>query len=100
MRPHSEQTTLALVGGSEPGDGTRLVVEASSGAGGTEWKVIFRDDAEARRWDSHEDDHWFDRFNDEPMGLHQHLRYARAVYRLGEQIGAAPDTTIDRAVSA
>jgi hypothetical protein len=63
----------------EPSDGAVLAVDHGDG----DWKVIWRDDAEAGRWDGpHDSGRWFDDNNSDPMGLYQHVKYARAVYRL------------------
>lgn len=66
----------------EPPNGTRLVVDS----GDNEYRVIWRDDAEAKRWDGHPLDRWFCDVSDDPMSLAAHLRYAEAVYELGYQI--------------
>jgi hypothetical protein len=79
--PHSEAVTAVLTD-HEPPDGTRLILEKSDG----EYQVIVRDDDAARSWDAFEDDHWFGDAREDPMALHQHLKYARAVYALGEQL--------------
>ncbi len=82
---HSEATTAVLTA-NEPPNGTRLIVDN----GDDEWKVIVRDDAEAKRWGNGPDDdqHWFDSrdMDSDPMDLHQHLKYAGAVYALGAKL--------------
>ncbi len=52
------------------------------------FKVIERDDTAARRQEAQPGDHWFDVYTDceDPMSLHEHLRYADAVYALGEKL--------------
>ncbi|GGN39175.1 hypothetical protein FHR83_006775 [Actinoplanes campanulatus] len=81
--PHSEQATAVLTA-NEPKDGTVLLVRS-----GDEWKVIERDDALSRDYDPQ--DHWFDVTTEaigdsDPMALHQHVKYADAVYALGEKL--------------
>lgn len=80
---HSEDVT-AVITANEPPSGTRLIVDT----GDNEWKVIWRDDAEADRWYDGDarGQHWFDDEDSDPMGLHQHLKYADAVYALGEPL--------------
>lgn len=59
----------------EPADGEVLVVKN----GDTDWRVIWRDDKAAKRW--HDDA--------DPMGLYQHVKYAEAVYALGQRVAVA-----------
>lgn len=77
---HSEQIT-AVITDNEPADGSKLVVDKGDG----DWAVIWRDDAEADRWYDGDarGQHWFDDEDQDPMGLHQHIKYAKAVYVLG-----------------
>ncbi len=80
--PHSEQTTAALTA-NEPANGTVLVVEK-----GATWHAIVRDDESAKEWDAATGDHWFNAADsdEDPMSLHQHIKYADAVYALGEKL--------------
>ncbi len=81
---HDEATTLAALGGQEPPDGTKLAVHL----GEDEWRVIWRDDDAADRWYGGDarGQHWLQDVDSDPMGLHQHLKYACAVYRLDKPI--------------
>ncbi len=80
--PHPESKTAVLTD-NEPLDGTKLVVQQDD-----EWKVIWRDDAEADSWYDGDarGQHWWDDEDSDPMGLHQHIKYADAVYALGEKL--------------
>lgn len=82
---HTEETTAVLTG-NEPPNGTKLIVDVGMDG----WKVIERDDAEAKLWgnDWDDDQHWFASgdFTSDPMSLHQHIKYADAVYALGEPL--------------
>ncbi len=80
---HSETVTAALTA-NEPLNGTKLIVEM----GVDEWKVIVRDDDAAKGQGAEPGDHWFDGAepSDEPMSLHQHIKYADAVYALGGKL--------------
>lgn len=82
MSSHSPAVTAALTA-NEPPNGTKLVVEK-----GGDWVVVLRDDDAARSWDAYEGDRWFEGVdrNTEPMSLYQHLKYADAVYALGEKL--------------
>lgn len=76
MGEHSREVTAVL---AEPEDGTRLVV-----VGERESKVIWRDDAAARASSVYvSGEHWFDDPDDDPMELHEHVKYADVVYQLG-----------------
>jgi hypothetical protein len=68
----------------EPPDGTKLIIDQGDG----DWKVIWRDDAEADRWYDGDarGQHWWDDAESDPMGLEQQTKYADAVYRLGDQV--------------
>ncbi|RKR92730.1 hypothetical protein BDK92_7208 [Micromonospora pisi] len=77
---HTEETVAEML--TEPEDGTRLVVQN----GDTEFKVIWRDDAEAKNWSPNKTDRWFDAEDSDPMELYQHVKYATAVYPLGEPL--------------
>lgn len=80
---HSEKVTAVLTD-NEPPDGTKLVV-----IGERESKVIWRDDAEAKlSWgaDDPYGQHWFEDHDEDPMALHEHVKYADAVYALGEKL--------------
>ncbi len=82
--PHSETVTAVLTA-NEPADGTKLVVERDG-----VFRVIDRDDAAAKRMGAHPDDRWFDVYTDceDPMSLHEQIKYADAVYALGEKLAA------------
>lgn len=82
MGEHGRNVT-AVITANEPPNGTRLIVDK-----GDEWVVIVRDDGEAQGWDQHPDEVWFNAaaIDDGPMDLHQHLKYAEAVYALGEKL--------------
>jgi hypothetical protein len=77
---HSEEEIATRL--PEPADGTTLVVYE----GGNDYKVIWRDDAEAKGWGGHEDERWFNDGNSDPMAFYQHVQYAEAVYPLGPAI--------------
>jgi hypothetical protein len=80
---HSEKVT-AVVTDNEPPDGSKLVIISEDGG-----KVIWRDDATAAdSWgpgDPHKQ-RWFEDHDEDPMSLHEHLKYADAVYALGEPL--------------
>lgn len=81
---HTEQTTAVLTA-NEPPNGTKLILDMPGGA----WKVIVRDDAAAAAWDSFEGERWFAAEGElygEPAVLHEHIKYADAVYALGEKL--------------
>jgi hypothetical protein len=81
---HTRETTSAAFK-TEPADGTRLIVHN----GDNEWEVIWRDDKYADEWyhgDAPEGDHWFRASDEDPMELHQYLKYADAVYALGAEV--------------
>lgn len=80
MKSHPESTTAALTD-NEPPDGTKLVVIGEHTS-----KVIWRDDAAARSFDALNGEHWFDNHDEDPMVLHEHVKYADAVYALGEPL--------------
>lgn len=85
---HTRETTSAIFE-TEPADGSTLIIEKSNDSGLPEWEVIWRDDAEARRWYESGDiggQHWFSAHDEDPMELHQYLKYADAVHNLGPQI--------------
>lgn len=73
----------AVITANEPPDGTRLIIDK-----GDEWIVIVRDDNEAQQWGNFDDQRWFDAadMDQEPMELHQYLKYAEAVHALGEKL--------------
>lgn len=81
---HSEATINAHL--PEPPDGTRLVIETDTDGDAPEYKVIWRDDAEAKRRGAHPDDRWFDDDDSDPMRLYAHVRYTTAVYPLGQPL--------------
>jgi hypothetical protein len=81
--PHPEHVT-AIITDNEPPNGTRLVV-----IGERESKVIWRDDdAQAEVWgkDDPHKQRWLDDHEGEPMALREHIKYADAVYALGEPL--------------
>lgn len=82
MGEHSRDVT-AIITDNEPPNGTRLILDK-----GDEWIVIVRDDNEAQQWGNFDDQRWFDaaHMEDEPMELHQYLKYAEAVYTLGPKL--------------
>jgi hypothetical protein len=88
MTEHARETTSAIFD-LEPVDGSTLIVEKSNDAGEPEWEVIWRDDTAARRWyepGDAEGQHWFRAHDEDPMELHQYLKYADAVHNLGPTI--------------
>lgn len=62
----------------EPADGSMLVVDDGDG----ERTVIWRDDAEAKRWGGMPGERWFSDRNCDPMSLYQHVKYAAKVYEV------------------
>lgn len=79
---HPESVT-AVITDNEPPNGTKLVVV------GEESKVIWRDDAagiQAYGKDDPYKQRWLDDHDEDPMSLHEHLKYADAVYALGEPL--------------
>lgn len=81
MPVHSEETVARLL--PEPDNGAVLVVKNSD----DDWRIIWRDDAEAARWGSpHPTERWFSDSDSDPMELRQHVKYAQAVYALGEPV--------------
>ncbi|MFY1686390.1 hypothetical protein [Plantactinospora sp. WMMB782] len=86
---HPRETTSAVFE-TEPADGSTLVLRKSTFHGEPEWEVIWRDDAEARRWAGGGDpdgQHWFRASDEDAMELHQYLKYADEVYNLGSLVG-------------
>ncbi len=79
-----DETVTAVLTANEPPNGTRLILNK----GDDEWVVIVRDDNEAQQWGEFDDQHWFYAHDMEhdPMSLHQFLKYADAVYALGEKL--------------
>lgn len=65
----------------EPADGTVLLVDD-----GEQWTIIWRNDAEADRWETQPGERWFDSHDEDPMGLDVYLRDAVAVYALGPKL--------------
>lgn len=84
---HSEETVNTAIG-QEPPDRTILIVETLHG----EWRAIRRSDTEAKGRVGGDvgGQHWFhaDLSSPDPMRLYEHLKYARAVYRLGETVAS------------
>jgi hypothetical protein len=62
----------------EPADGTRVVL--IEGADREAPRVVWRHDDEARRWDGHDDERWFDDDTDHPMCWSNITHYATAAY--------------------
>jgi hypothetical protein len=63
-------------------NGTKLILQI-----GSDWLIIRRDDEAAILRDAHPDDCWFEGdYRGDPMSLHEHLKYAAAVYALGEKL--------------
>lgn len=80
---HSETLTAALMN-PEPPNGTILFVRS-----GSAWTVIERDDDVSRDYEPCE--HWYvvtdESIGDaDPMSLHEHIKFADAVYALGEKL--------------
>ena len=84
---HTREITSAIFE-TEPADGSTLIIEKSTDSGDPEWEVIWRDDAEARRWYDSDarGQYWFRAPDEDPMELHQYLKYADAVHSLGSLI--------------
>jgi hypothetical protein len=84
---HTRETTSAAFK-TEPADGTTLVLKKTTYYGEPEWEVIWRDDKQAARtWDDDaRGQHWFRVADEDPMELHQYLKYADAVFALGEEV--------------
>jgi hypothetical protein len=85
---HTRETTSAAFK-EEPADGTTLVLKKSGYEGEPDWEVIWRDDKYADEWhhgDAPEGEHWFRDTDEDPMELHQYLKYADAVFALGEEL--------------
>lgn len=79
---HTEEKIRAAI--TEPPDGTKLVVITEDGG-----KVIWRDDkaaAESYGKDDPYRQYWFEDHDEDPMALYEHLKYADAVYQLGEPL--------------
>lgn len=83
---HTRETTSAIFD-TEPADGSTLVIRKSA-LGEPNWEVIWRNDTEARAWYDGDPDgqHWFRDSDEDPMELHQYLKYADVVYNLGSEI--------------
>ena len=83
MGEHSREVTAVL---AEPEDGARLVIYSESGF--HEWEVIWRDDDAASDWYDGDarGQHWFRANDEDPMELHQYLKYADVVYALGAEV--------------
>lgn len=73
------EKTLADMFADEPADGTLLVAWVAR-PDGSEPRVVWRDDAEAKRWDSRPDEHWFRDSRIAPMTLHNILADATMVH--------------------
>jgi hypothetical protein len=83
MGEHSRDVTAVLTA-NEPPNGTILFVRTASA-----WTVIERDDDVSRDYEPGE--HWYvvtdEAIGDaDPMSLHEHVKYADAVYALGEKL--------------
>lgn len=71
---HSKATTAQFI---EPANDSKLVLANADG----NFKVIWRDDeAAANHWGGADDQRWYDDSDSDPMALHEHLKYAHAVY--------------------
>lgn len=80
---HSTDVT-AVITANEPPNGTKLIVISEDGG-----KVIWRDDeTAAASWGGGDPykQRWFDDHDEDPMSLHEHPKYADAVYALGEPL--------------
>lgn len=73
---HSRETTALL---TEPNDGEKLVIDLGDG----EWRTIWRDDAAAKSRGALDGERWFDDYRNDPMSLHEHIKYAVTVHTLG-----------------
>jgi hypothetical protein len=82
---HTRETTSAAFK-EEPTDGARLVIYSEDGF--REWEVIWRDDAAASKWYDGDarGQHWFRANDEDPMELHQYLKYADVVFALGDEL--------------
>lgn len=78
-KPHPTTVTDPFTA-SEPPNGTKLILNMGDG----EWRVIYRDDSSTGP--EYEDERWLASGDDEPMDLYQHIKYADAVYALGEPL--------------
>jgi hypothetical protein len=79
---HPESVT-AILTANEPKDGTILFVRTASA-----WTVIERDDAVSGDYEPGE--HWYVVTDEvigdaDPMSLHEHIKFADAVYAIGEK---------------
>ena len=83
---HAPDAT-AIITANEPANGSKLIVDNGDDSG-DRWKVIWRDDEGAKDWYDGDarDQHWWDDEDSDPMALHQHVKYADAVYALGEPL--------------
>lgn len=80
---HPESVTAAVTD-NEPPNGTKLVVISEDGG-----KVIWRDDAagvEAYGPNDPYKQRWLEGHDEDPMALHEYLKYADAVYALSEPL--------------
>jgi hypothetical protein len=78
---HPESVTAVLTD-NEPPNGTKLII-----GNGSDWTIIQRDDKAAALRGVHPGDRWFEGdYDGDPMSLHEHLKYADAVYALGEPL--------------
>ncbi|MBM0237129.1 hypothetical protein JNW88_08185 [Micromonospora sp. ATA32] len=80
---HTEQTVADTI--SEPPNGARLVV-LNHPMSEHDYRVIWRDDAEAEARAAQEGERWFDSDSDDPMSLYEHLKYAAQVFQLNSPI--------------
>ncbi|MEU4558448.1 hypothetical protein AB0F72_08660 [Actinoplanes sp. NPDC023936] len=92
MPSHPESVTAVLTA-SEPPNGTVLVVQYDQDGSMPPYKVIWRDDdaqTEAYGPADKFKQRWLEDPDDEPMALHEYLKYATAVYALGEKLVEFP----------
>jgi hypothetical protein len=92
MGEHSREVTAVL---AEPADGARLVIYAEDGF--REWEVIWRNDAAASEWYDGDarGQHWWRADDEDPMELHQYLKYAEVVFQLGPIVANFEDVSDD-----
>lgn len=78
------KTVTAVLTDNEPPNGSKVVVISEDGG-----KVIWRDDSAGVQSYGQDDPYkqrWLEDHDEDPMALHEHIKYADAVYALGEPL--------------